>query len=343
MAAALMLGAATAEGQNAIDEQGRRQGHWSRVDKDGTKIYEGEFVDGLETGTFTYYHSNGMVRIRNTYTEPGKRCNHEVYDEKGRLMAIGEYHQRNRHGLWKFYAEDGRLVKEATYNMGIKEGRHTIFTRKGDTSEVTLYRNNHRHGRWWKRIGEKGYITGTYVNGSLEGRLVEYDQEGMLAREGYYADGQKHGTYRYYEHGTLAVDERWSHGLLSERKILLRTPEERYESVYNIVCLAAQGKSRVAVYLRDGSKLLVQESADAVYDRLGTERFSSANRKSRVLVAVDAVQGIGKDSEGREILLLEPQPDMAIFPDEDCMKMVNALRYEEHSPLDDILDRSPKH
>ena len=334
IATALLLLALGAEAQNTVDKQGRRQGHWVRTDKDGTKLFEATYIDGLEVGTSTYYYADGTVRIRNTFTEPGVRCMHEAYDEQGRMLAMGEYCQRNRDGEWKFFATDGRLIKEAHYKMGIKEGRHVIFDKKGDTAEVAHWRNNQRHGRWWKRIGEKGYVTGNYVNGSMEGRLVEYDDQGQLAREGYYQNGLKHGTYRFFENGRLAVDERWNHGMISDRKILLLTPEAQFVSIFDIAALAAQGKNRVVVVLTDGTKVVAQESADVVYDRLGNERFTLANRKSRILVARDAVQRIGKDNEGREVLLMEPQPDFAIFPDEDCVKMVNAKRYDEESPLD---------
>ena len=51
LATALMLTAVSATAQNKTDQQGRRQGHWIRTDKDGSKIFEGDFVDGLETGT----------------------------------------------------------------------------------------------------------------------------------------------------------------------------------------------------------------------------------------------------------------------------------------------------
>ena len=52
LAAAMMLTAASAVAQNQVDKQGRRQGHWIRTDKDGSKIFEGDFKDGLETGVF---------------------------------------------------------------------------------------------------------------------------------------------------------------------------------------------------------------------------------------------------------------------------------------------------
>ena len=335
LAAALMLTSVSAVAQNKIDKQGRRQGHWIRTDKDGSKIFEGDFKDGLETGTFTYFYHDGSVRIRNTYSEPGKRCLHEAYDEQGHLLARGEYNQRNRHGLWKFYAEDGRVVKEATYNMGVKDGSVVIFERNGDTAEVTLWSNNHHHGRWWKRIGKNGYITGNYRNGGLEGRLVEYNDAGLLVREGWYVDGLKHGDYKYFEEGILTVKERWHHGTMNDREILLRLASgDRFVSIHDIACMAAQGNNKTLVVLKDGTKLVVKESNELVFNRAGDELFALANRKSRITVARRCVQGIGKDNEGREILLLEPQPDFAIFPDEDAMKMVRSLQYEEHPVLD---------
>lgn len=336
LAAALLLTSVGAMAQNKIDKQGRRQGHWVRTDKDGSKIFEGDFVDGQETGTFTYYYHDGSVRLRNTYTVPGRVCTHEAYDEQGHLLARGQYNQRNRDGRWQFFAADGRVVKEAEYSMGVKHGLHVIFTSKGDTAEVTHWRNNHRHGRWWKRIGAKGYITGTYLNGGLEGRLVEYDDNGTLVRDGNYTDGFKHGSYRYLDAQGITVDEVWNHGTMTDRRIRLLTDKTLYVSIFDIACLAPQGKAKTVVVLKDGSKLICHEATEPVYDRIGTENFAYANRKGRVLVALSCVQRIAKDNEGRDILVLEPQPDFAIYPDEDGLKMVRSAQYSDDSPLDKL-------
>lgn len=331
---ALALTSFVVSAQNTIDKQGRRQGHWVRTDKDGAKIYEGDFVDGLETGTFTYYYGDGTVRIRNTYTTPGKICNHEAYDENGHLMARGSYNQRNRDGRWLFFAPDGHVVKEAAYSMGIKEGMHVIYTQTGDTAEVTHWKNNRRHGRWWKRVGDGGYITATYEQGGIEGRLVEYDAKGLLVREGHYSGGLKNGSYRYYENGHLTIDETWTHGTLVDRRILLLTPSEEFISVFDMACLAPKGKAKTMVYLKDGSSKEARESSETIYDRIGNDFFSYANRKNRILVSLSCVQGIGRDNEGRDILLLDPQPDFPIFPDEDGVKLVRSIQYEKDSPLD---------
>lgn len=338
MAAAILM-ATGAVAQNKVDDQGRKQGRWVRTDKDGSKIYEGEFKDGLETGEFVYYYHDGTVRMRNTYTEPGTVCSHEAYDEHGNLLARGTYNRRNRDGRWFFYGTGGRLVKECDYKMGVKHGRHVVYTHSGDTAEVAWWDNNHRHGRWWKRIGRTGYITGTFVHGGLEGRLVEYDDDGLLVRDGHYKGGLKHGSYQYFENQKLTVDETWNNGTLTDRKILLITPEEEYVSIFDIVCLMPQGKAKVVIQLKDGTMKQTRESADVVYDRLGNGLFDYANRKSRVLVARQCVQGVTTDKEGRSILLLEPQPDFPIYPDEDGLKMVRSRQYEDDSPLDKIIGR----
>ena len=83
--ATLVLNSFNAAAQNQIDKQGRRQGHWVRTDKDGSKIFEGDFVDGLETGVFTYYYGNGTVRMRNTsdHTVVVKASNWDADAENG--------------------------------------------------------------------------------------------------------------------------------------------------------------------------------------------------------------------------------------------------------------------
>ena len=129
--------------QNTIDKQGRKQGHWIKTDKQGHKIFEGNFKDGHETGVFEYFYADGTVRLRNTFVgNDGKRCKHEAYDEKGRLVAKGEYCLKNRDGRWEYYAEDGKMIKLVNYKMGVKEGLQAIFEHSGDTAEVLTWKDN---------------------------------------------------------------------------------------------------------------------------------------------------------------------------------------------------------
>ncbi|MCQ2261386.1 MAG: hypothetical protein MJZ77_08370 [Bacteroidales bacterium] len=323
---ALLMAGFACQAQNQIDKQGRRQGHWVKTDKQGKKVYEGDFVDGLETGIFTYFYADGTVRIRNEYTVPGKICHHQVYDEKGRLLAKGDFNQKNRDGLWVFYSEKGIVIKQTTYKMGVRDGLQVIFTSEGDTAEVCNWADNHRHGRWWKRIGRKGYITATYVHGGIEGRMVEYNDDQQLVREGSYTKGERDGHFKYYENGKMVVDEIWKMGSMRDRLVRLLLPEERFVSIYDINYMAPQGKDNAVVYLTDEEKLIDHESPELLYSHVGNERFTLAHKENRIMVATDLIVGTTRDSEGREILDLDPKPDFVVFPDEDCMKMLKSLR-----------------
>ena len=314
------------QAQNKIDKQGRRQGHWIKTDKDGSRIFEGDFQDGKEVGVFNYYYPDGTLKIRNTYTDPGRYCSHEAYDNKGRLLAKGFYNQKNRDSVWHIYNEDGRLVKIAGYKMGVKDGPHIIFASNGDTAEVAYWRDNHRHGRWWKRLGDKAFITANYVNGFLQGKLVEYGDDGKLRREANFKDGAKDGRTRFFEGGVCTVDENWQSGVLADRKILLHCPTERWQSVFGIAYIMPKGSNGTLVYLNDGTKLSCSESPETLNERVGDNLFVIIDRKSRILANSQSIIGITKDDDGRDILELLPKPSFTIFPDEECLRMVRSLK-----------------
>lgn len=328
---ALLLTGLACQAQNQIDKQGRKQGHWVKTDKNGVKVYEGDFVDDMETGTFTYYYEDGKVRIKNVYTVPGKICNHEVFDPAGRIMAKGTFNQKNRDGRWEFYTTAGDVIKITNYKMGVRHGLQVIFTSAGDTAEVCNWTDNHRNGRWWKRIGKQGYITATYKMGLIEGRLVEYDDNNQLVREGYYKEGERDGHYKYYEENKLTVDETYQKGDLKDRKVRLLLPEERFVSIYDIYYMVPQGKNKVIIYLADGSRLTDLERAEQLYRHVGDSRFTLANKEARIMIATNLIVGTTHDREGRLVLNLDPKPDFDIFPDDDCMRMLRSLDLQKQT------------
>ena len=121
--------------------------------------------------------------------------------------------------------------------------------------------------------------------------------------------------------------------MMADRRVRLLLPQEEFISIHDIACLAPPGKSKVVVVLHDGTQKVTHEDPELVYDRIGDELFDCANRKSRIMVARSAIQGIGKDGEGRDILLMEPQPSFVIFPDEDGIKMIRSRHYDDEPAL----------
>lgn len=327
----MLLAGLACQAQNQIDKQGRKQGHWVKTDKQGAKVYEGDFVDDQETGTFTYFYQDGKIRMKNVYTVPGKICNHEVYDPAGRIMAKGQFNQKNRDGRWEFFTPDGKVIKITNYKMGVRHGMQVTFTSTGDTAEVCNWTDNHRNGRWWKRIGKNGYITATYKMGLIEGRLVEYDENQQLVREGHYKEGERDGHYKYFEENHLTVDETYKMGDLKDRKVRLLLPEETMVSVFDIYYMVPQGKNKVIIYKADGTRLTDLEPAEHLYRHIGDSRFMLANKEARIMVATDLIVGKTYDREGRVVLDLNPKPDFDIFPDDDCLRMLRSLDLQKQT------------
>ncbi|MDY5968558.1 MAG: hypothetical protein SPJ13_00860 [Bacteroidales bacterium] len=311
--------------QNQMDEQGRRQGYWLKTDKNGNKMFEGTFKDGQETGVFTYYYPNGKVRLRNTFSVPGIYCRHEAFDEEGRMLAEGFYNQKNRDSVWRFYNEKGMLVKIGSYRMGIKEGVQVIFNSDGDTAEYSTWRDNHREGRWWKRVGKKGYITGTYRHGGPDGRMVEYDENGKLCRDGNYKNGEKEGKYQYFDNGVLTVDEHWSNGNLVSRSILATTPSGKQYVATTSIAYIYPRQQQTAIFLMDGKIIVCNETVETLSDRIGFEKFVLIDQKSRIIANVACIQGLTRTADGRQSIALEPKPAFEVFPSEETQKMVQSL------------------
>jgi hypothetical protein len=66
-------------------------GHWTYSDCDGSKAYEGTYVQGQRDGKWTYYHENGKVRAELAYRQ-------------GKL-----------HGQCKYYDDDGKPIDTVTW------------------------------------------------------------------------------------------------------------------------------------------------------------------------------------------------------------------------------------
>jgi hypothetical protein len=81
----------------------------------------------------------------------------------------------------------------------------------------------------WKEGGYVGYVLrawdddegeGNFVDGKLEGKIVEYFESGNVMTERNYVDGKREGTWvMYYEHGTMMREGNFVDGKL-EGKLL---------------------------------------------------------------------------------------------------------------------------
>ena len=140
-----------------------------------------------------------------------------------------------------------------------------------------------------------------------------------------YTDGLKNGRNTLYENGVMTVNENWTKGFLSERKIMLSCPSEKWVSIYNIAYYMPKGSNGTNVYLNDGTRLVCSESPDLIGQRIDDNHFVVVDRKSRLVVNTNNIEGIEKDDDGRDVLKLTPTPPFSIFPDDECKKMIRSI------------------
>jgi antitoxin component YwqK of YwqJK toxin-antitoxin module len=308
--------------QNMMDSQGRRQGKWVKMDKNNRKIYEGTFKDGLEIGTFTYYYSDGTVRMKNTFLVDGKFCSHEAYDKNGKLMATGFYNQKNRDSVWNIFNAEGKLLKSETYKMGTKTGKSVLFSSTGDTIEIQYWNDNKKHGYWYRKV-LNGYLTGNYANNLLDGKYAEY-RNNKVVSEGNYSQGLRDGQWKFYDGNNLEVVEKWNNGNLHDRKVLIYTEQPQMISTDEIAYFYPKGRNTIVITM-DGTTMVDQENSHKLFEKVGEENFVILNNEKQLVAAYRCIVGFEKDEDGKEYVELSPKLSFNLYPDDNCRKLVESI------------------
>ena len=81
---------------NQTDAQDRKQGFWRKYDKDGFRIYEGQFNEGIPYGKFTYFYENGKIRTISIFSDDGSVTYSTSWFPNSNLMAKGKYIHHRR-------------------------------------------------------------------------------------------------------------------------------------------------------------------------------------------------------------------------------------------------------
>ncbi len=169
---------------------------------------------------------NGEVKIERQVTQDaaGNYLNHgpwKMWDERGNLVAQGDYERGNRTGTWvRWYRAVGEadlmnkipyrqfvgpFVSQATFKDGKLDGTWTIYDGKMRKISQWAFVDGHRHGpsMWWYANGHT-MREAHFRDGDLDGELVEWSPEGgvrvnethqagrkLAAKTTYHADGKK--------------------------------------------------------------------------------------------------------------------------------------------------------
>lgn len=203
---------------NKTDAAGKKQGHWIKYDDDHKKIYDGNFVNNIPVGTFTYYYDSGIPWSISVFSENGKVARTKMFDAGGKLSGEGKYVNEKKDSLWKFYSQEGKLLSDEIYVNGVKNGPVNVYYANGGKSEIKTWKNGVLEGPC-KKYFDNGQLkyTSSFVNGKVDGKVVYYYSSGKVDAEGLYLNDLKHGPWKYYkEDGTVLRTDTFVHGNMTE-------------------------------------------------------------------------------------------------------------------------------
>ncbi|MCX6310860.1 MAG: hypothetical protein NT084_04410 [Bacteroidetes bacterium] len=158
-----------------IDAAGKRQGWWilyGRDKKDPTfpndnKWQEGRYKDSQKIGVWIEYFATGLKRSELTFVNNRPNGHAVMYNDNGKKSEEGTWVGTRWVGDYKLFYDDGTPRQDFNYSqLGQREGTQTYV---------------HPNGKVAITVDMKG--------GKEQGWKKEYDENGNLIRETFFADG----------------------------------------------------------------------------------------------------------------------------------------------------------
>lgn len=157
-------------------------------DEEEHPIAEINYSQGSLEGMTTYFHPNGQIWKRIPYLKNQLEGNVEIYRSNGELLQQSVYCQGLKHGSSIRYWNCQQLASQEEYCHGKLENAQ-YFDKQGNlVAEV-------KNGSGYRAIFGKDYIQELqeFNDGSLEGEVKVFNQEGRLKRIYHVKNGIKHG------------------------------------------------------------------------------------------------------------------------------------------------------
>ena len=211
----IFAGLVSLNGQNQLDEQGRKTGPWKAEYPNGKTLYEGSFLEGKPVGLMIRYYDSGAVRAKMNFDAGGGRSYAELYYKGGKKAAEGIYVGQDKDSVWTYYSEfDGAVRMRETYAGGKLHGASFRFYPSGEVSEEVHWDMNSREGPWIQYFEGGGIrLKSAYQNNLLNGSYEVYFTDKVLLMSGTYVDDRSDGTWSYFdENGELLYTLEYKNG-----------------------------------------------------------------------------------------------------------------------------------
>ncbi len=185
---------------------------------------QGDAVKGTATGTWTYYHTNGVKSAQGTLSEGSDRQGTwwNWYDN-GALQSRAEFVDDEMNGTFLIYHKNGSLMDSSFVKDGTPIGETCTYyymggtrTRKitdGETLNGPVEEMHPSGAVEWTYTMVKGKAHGTgrqlYANGALryEGEYVNDERQGLHTTM--HSNGNKHKVYTYVDGNLNGPFQEW--------------------------------------------------------------------------------------------------------------------------------------
>ena len=174
----------------------------------GKIVKESTFKDGFPNGVQREWYDNGQLKVERQVEYKNQALHQKgvakVYCENGTLQQDSEVDSDgNPSGKQQTWSCSGKLLSLVTRPFG--PAMSAVELKNGDV--VVTEEGVHPQGGGWEGEHKRYYNDGkpqlveTWANGKLNGPYKSWDQNGVLAESGTYADGNKVGLWETIDSG----------------------------------------------------------------------------------------------------------------------------------------------
>lgn len=183
---------------NRTDENGLKQGKWTKVYPNGVTAYEVVFKDDKPIGKYKRYHENGQLSSVLNFDETGTNAKAEFYNQAGQKISEGQYSGKKKIGKWTYFKND-IIIKEENYTDGMMQGEQITYYNNGQIYDKKRFESGKQNGIWEKyhRNG-KPYLKAFFKDGLLDGSIIRYYPNGLTEVKGQYKNDLKEGIWTFY-------------------------------------------------------------------------------------------------------------------------------------------------
>lgn len=169
------------------------------------------YIKGKPDGEWTEYFPNTagktrqIVKTLQCFKDGALHGEQKRFWENGQLQVNLSYDAGVLHGRKALFSEDGLRLFDATYVKGSLQGK--VYDRRQNGMEMTQnYKDNLLHGEYIVYYPQRPKATASkvkayeakYVEGKLDGEVIEYSESGAKKMSSFYKDGKRDGVASCY-------------------------------------------------------------------------------------------------------------------------------------------------